>query len=92
MAAKEDVDRINEEIDKFTECMTAHHDKLDAGFETVKKAFPLARKDSEAVTLNRRLEEINAATTQANEMRKKFDNDLALHNKKVERGNKLRAK
>lgn len=90
MAAKEDVDRINEEIDKFNECLTAYYDKLDVGFETVKSAFPLARTDIEALKLNRKLEEINAATSRANELRKKFDNDLALHNIKVELGNKQR--
>ena len=89
---KEAVERINGEIDKFNDCLTAYYDKLDAGFETVKNAFPLARTDREALQLNSKLEEINAATARANELRKKFDANLALLNKKVELANKQRAK
>lgn len=92
IAAKENVERVNEAIDKFNECLTAYYDKLDDGFDTVKNAFPLARTDIEALKLNRKLEEINAAISQTNEMRNQFDTDLALHNKKVELGNKQRAK
>ena len=91
IAADEDVERINKEIDEFTQCLTAHYDKLDEGFETMKKAFSLARTNREARNLNKKLEDINAATSQTNEMRKQFDNDLALHNIKVGAANKKRA-
>ena len=82
-AAKEDVESSNSRFREFDACMNGYHNRLDADFKVIMAAFKQTRRRSQAKVLDGKLAEINNATAQANELRKKVDAQIAAHNKTV---------
>lgn len=82
-AAKEEVESLNSRLRSFNACMDGYYDLLDADFEIIKSAFKQTRRKSQSKVLDGKLAEINSATAQANEFRKKVDAQIAAHNKTV---------
>ena len=87
-AANEEVESLNSRLRSFNACMDGYYDQLDADFKTVQSAFKQTRRRSQAKELDKKLDEINNATAQANELRKKVDAQIAAHNDILEEQNK----
>jgi hypothetical protein len=82
-AGKEGVDRVNSRITEFNDCLARRFDRLDTDFEMVKSAVKRTRKQGDIEKINVKLEAINKAIAQANDLRKKVDAMIAVYNDKV---------
>ena len=85
--AKEEVEGLNSRLRSFNACMDGYYDQLDADYKIIQSAFKQTRRRSQAKVLDGKLVDINNATAQANEFRKKVDAQIAAHNDIVEEQN-----
>lgn len=87
-AGKEEVDVVNSRITEFNDCLTGYFDRLDADYDMVKSALKRTRRRRDIEKIDVKLEAINKAIAQANEMRKEVDAMIAVYNEKVVESNK----